>query len=204
MTTQKKLIRFLPQKTINHLWETEKMEWRSSPIFKFGFTIFADDGKTHYEPGLQSFLGLISAIAVVLIYMFYMTANWLGFGLAIFITTIATTLPDIFKYIRKKNTEYAFNKNGVFFKLWGLGGTNIHFIDFADIDQITYVEYKEKRGVIYFMSNKDFYFRTYDFATGKERFHPTFEMIEDVIEMRNRLEVYRREKIAAKPTIYQN
>lgn len=194
MTDQKTLPQYLPQETINHIWENEEMEWKSRPNFKFRFTMFADNGKNEYEPGLQSLLGLVSAIALVLTYMFYTAARWLAMILTLLISSTIILLPDLFKYLRKRNTEYAFNKDGVFFKLWSWGTTRVHFIDFEDIDEIRYVEYEEKRGVLHFMSNKEFYFQTYDFATGKERFHPTFEMVENVVELKEKMEVYRQQK----------
>ena len=85
-------------------------------------------------------------------------------------------------------------KKVFFFKLWSWGITRIYFIDFADIIEIKYVEYEDKRGVIHFFSDKQFYFQTHDFVTGKERFHPTFEMVGGVIELRDKLEEYRRRR----------
>ena len=121
MAIQNTLPRYSSPEKNQHLWQNEKMEWRDSPDFKFRFTMFEDDGKNEYSFGLQSILGGVSAIVVILLYMFYVTENWLGFISTLFIGVFIIILPDILKHIRKRNTEYAFNEEGVFFQIVELG-----------------------------------------------------------------------------------
>ena len=100
--------------------------------------------------------------------------------------------------LRQKNTRYAFTRNRVFFQLWRWGKRSVHFVDFADVAQITYQEYYDKSGTIHFLPKKSFNFYTYDFENGEKRFYPTFEKIPDVLELHKKLEAVWMERINSK------
>jgi|GEM_PF-2772638 len=181
-----------------YLMEKEGIVWRGKPQSQFTVTLLEFDGYFDVMTGPSSVIGYVFGGMAIGGYYFYTKANWTGFVLTMLIGIAIILFPDVIKNIRKKNTRYAFTKNRIFFKLWRWGKRSIHFIDLADIEKISYQEYKDKSGVVHFMSGKPFGFHTYDFLTGRKRDYPTFEMVPNVIELTERLEELRKERVRGK------
>ena len=181
-----------------YLLEQEGIEWEGKPKPKFSITLFELGGHYDVMTGPTSIFGLLFAGTLIGCYKFCSDGNWLAFFLTLITGLTVILIPDIIKNERKKNTKYAFTKNRVFFQLWRWGKKSFHFIDLADVGQINYQEFKDKSGVIHFLPKKPFDFFTYDFVSGDRRFYPTFEMVPDVIELQQRLEGLRKDRIRRK------
>ncbi|MEZ5045215.1 MAG: hypothetical protein R2828_35300 [Saprospiraceae bacterium] len=180
------------------MFEQEGIEWEGKPNPKFSLTLFELGGHYDVMTGATSILGFVFGGMLIFGYVFYRQGNWVAFALTMIIGLAIIVIPDILKHERKKHTQYAFTKNRVFFQLWWWGKKSIHFIDFADVGQITYEEYGDKSGVLHFLPKTPFNFFTHDFETGKKRFYPTFEMIPNVVELQKKLEIFRIERIRKK------
>lgn len=181
-----------------YLLEKEGVEWAGKPRAEFSVTLLELDGDYNVFTGAMSLFGLILGGMTIGGYIFYTTSNWTGFALTMLTGVGLILLPDIIKHIRKKNTRYAVTKNRIFFNLWRWGKKSIYIVDFSDLVKITWQEYEDKSGVIHFMTKDDPGFYTYDFLTGRRRDYPTFEMQPDVVELWNKLERLRMERIRSK------
>lgn len=178
--------------------EKNEIEWEGSPKPKFSITFLEMGGYHDIPTGPTSILGFVFAGTFGGCYKFYNDGNWIGFFLILILGISIIVIPDIIKNKRKTNTKYAFTKDKIFFQLWHWGKKSTHFIDLADVGQINYEEYEDKSGTIHFLSKKPFDFFTYDFVLGNRRFHPTFEMIPNVVELQQRLESLRNDRIKRK------
>ncbi len=123
-----------------YLMDKEGIEWEGSPKPKFSITLLELGGHHDVMTGPTSIFGFLIVGIILGCYKFYSDGNWLGFLLTIIIGIGIILIPDIIKNERKKNTKYAFTKNRVFFQLWRWGKKSTHFIEFADVGQITYQE----------------------------------------------------------------
>ncbi len=177
-------------------FQMEGIEWEGKPMYKFSIALLESGGYFDVMAGPSGLIGFLLGGIAVAGFVFYNKGSWVGVALSIVVGTGIIIFPDIVKNIRRKNTRYAFTKNRLFFKLWWWGKESVHYIDLADIGKISYQEYEDKSGTIHFMSNKAFDFYTYDFLTGRRRDYPSFEMVPNVIELRDKLEKFRLERIA--------
>lgn len=177
------------------LFDQEPVLWEGSPNRNFSITLLELGGYYDVAMGPTSILGFVLAGIAYGVYTFYSQGKILESILVIILGIGLIILPDILKWIRKKNTKYAFTENRIFFKLWRWGDESVHILDFNDIGKITYEEYKDKSGIIYFLPKKPLDFHTHDFETGGRRFYPTFELVSNAIELRNTLENIRKENI---------
>ena len=178
-----------------HLFEKEEIEWEGSPRPGFSITLLESGGYYDAISGPTSIFGLVLGITLIGCYFFYSSGNILGCLATLVIGVSVVLIPDIIKNKRKKNTRYAVTKNRVFFELWRWGKQSIHFIDLAEVENISYQEYADKSGIIHFMARKPFDFDTYDFGAGNRRIYPTFEMVPNVVELQKRLEMLRKDRI---------
>ncbi len=190
----------LTQQKLQHIWENEPMEWKGGP--KCAYRVSVLELNTDYDPayGPSSILGFFFALLFIPIFKFYMDGNWLAITLIVLMGVFLISIPDIFRHIRKKNTAYAFNSEGVFFKLWRWGDSRIHFVDFADIDQISCVEYEDEKGTISLISQKDFYFKTHSLSSNKNQVYPILEMVKNATELSQQMEQLRQMRIPSTKT----
>lgn len=178
------------------LRDQEAIEWEGRP---WSSSRIAEPGAGgHYQAPKSASLNILTlAFAATLVgcYKFYNDENWIGLALTLAIGISLMVIPEVMMNESRKRTKYAFTKDRVFFQLWRWGKKSIHFIDLADLAQISYQEYEDKGGMIHFLSKEPLGFYTYDFIEGSRRFHPTFEMIPNVVEVQEKLEAFRKDRI---------
>lgn len=186
----------LTQQKLRHIWENEPMEWKGVPKCSYRVSILEMNADYDPEFGATSLLGFFFALIFIPIFKFYMDGNWLAIVGILVSGAFLLSIPDIFRHLRKKNTAYAFNHEGVFFKLWRWGDSRIHFVDFVDVDQINCVEYDDGKGIISLISQKDFYFKTDSLSSNKNQVYPILEMVENASELSKQMEKFRQMRIA--------
>ena len=167
--------------------QNETIKWKGEPKPKFSITFLELGGHYDAMSGPTSIFGLVLGMTIVASMVFYNQSNWLAVILTILIGISILIIPEYLKNQRKKNTKYALTENKVFFQLWRWGKISIHSIDIKEIQKVFFQE-ENKLGFVYFIPKSKVDFCTYDFVAGEKRHYPTFEMIEDIDELKSLIE----------------
>lgn len=163
-----------------YLKEGETLVWEGQPNPIFRMALLEVEGYHDVNTGHVNIPGYVMGAMLFFSFIFYHDKEWISLGITFIIGLPIIILPDILMHARKKNTKYAISQHRIFFQLWRWGKKSVHIINFSEINRITYVDYEDNNGVLYFILNNPPGFLTHDFITGQKRFHPTFEMIPNV------------------------
>ena len=121
----------------HYLLKQEKILWEGNPRKNFSITLLELGGYYDVAMGPTSILGFILAGTAYGFYTFFSQGKLFESILMLILGIGIIILPDIPKWIRKRNTKYAFTQNRIFFKLWRWGVESVHVVDFDDIGKIT-------------------------------------------------------------------
>jgi len=183
------------KKELQECLTEEAIIWEGNPSPNFSITWLESDGTFDAGLGFSNIFAIVLGAIVSLSAVSYNYGSWIGLILTSLIGIAILLAPEIANYKRKRNTKYAFTKNGVFFYLWHWKEKSTHFVDFLDIDRITYEEDADKNGVVYFLPKKAFDFHTRNLDSGSKRMYLTFEAIPNVVDLKKRLEELRRARV---------
>jgi hypothetical protein len=172
---------------LTQLREGEEIIWEGKPIQKFEFVPL---NFSYYDvaTGPTNIFFISLAITIFFTIRFYKEGNWLSLLITMIIGGAIFLGPDILKHLRRKRTEYLLTNKRAFFKLWRYGKYSIHDIELKEVGKFHTVEFSDKTGSLHFMSNSPFNFRTHDFITGGMRHYPTFENIQNVVSLSEKLD----------------
>jgi len=175
----------------NMMDESEKLIWTGKPKYVFSLTPLEVGGHdVMLGPTNLYFLGLgafwfFSFKAYQDSNFFLMILSFVA-GLAVFI------LPDIIKEVRRRRTFYVVTTKRVFFVLSKLKKQSIHQLKLEEVHDIKYEGNKDKSGVLYLIPKNKVDFKTYNFFNGESRHYPTFENIEEVVSLWEKVKELKR------------
>lgn len=164
----------------NALQPGERLLWEGSPLWDpGGFFLF----KSRNWSNFFSFIAYTSGM-VLLTYILRPT-DPPDFWLVVLVVLGLYVANSGYKYMERRAIRYGVSDQRAFFQLWEWGRKKLYIINLDEVMQVTYQEFDDKAGVLYFfpMPNKSFNFSTYDLSSREKRFQPTFEMVPEVVEL---------------------
>ena len=165
------------------LLEKEEILWKGEPKNYFSFTLFEVFGpydSISLVTGFQVYiLGATFLGTRDLISEGALSTAIIALGQAI----IIVLLPDVLKHYRKVNTKYYFTNKRVVVETWKLGRREVVELFLDDLRQMTYQEFKNGIGVIFFIPKRKIRFRMRDFFASRKREYLTFELIPNVVDV---------------------
>lgn len=156
--------------------------------------------------------GISSPVMIYVLFLFSIAYGLYELGLyfiAFIISLLGIALPFLIEYFRYQTqlkTEYAITDKYVLFKFHNGFKFKIHSIPVEDIVKIHVTKEKDNIGTIAIVTNEKVDFVTYNGRTGKRRYHPTLEFIENfnsVTSLLNQLisQNKARKLVYKKPTV---
>jgi len=158
-----------------------------------------------YGTGLGSMSLFVFLATIVLCFVgldFYV-----GDGLSLFSYCLlfaffaVAVIPDLYLDYSFRQTRYAITDSQVFFRLLHWGKPKIFVLNWEEVHRLTWEEYKNGRGTLYFMCHEKPDFYTHSFSTGDPRMHVTFELVPEVRQVFQKLEKLRKAKYVKKEIV---
>lgn len=126
---------------------------------------------------------------------------------AILLFIIYTIYPFLHEYIRfriNQKTEYAITDSHVLFKFFNGINYSTHMIPIKSISKIHTIREEDNFETIMFITNVELKFNTYDTRTGNKRDWPTFEYIQNHLELKLLLKDLIKENESNKISYHPN
>jgi len=169
------------------LKKDEKIIWRGNPRKYFSITFLEIFGP--YDS-----LSIITGYQILTLMIIYQEAknklfddNYALFIGTIIIGSLIFILPDIYKNYKKINTEYYATGDRILIKTTKLFKPKLKWIWKSDISRITYQEFKNGSGILFFIPKRKSKIKTRDYFALRRRHYPTFELIDNVLDVHHLL-----------------
>lgn len=174
------------KKLSENLLENETILWIGEP--KPTFTISLWNGinasfSVEYPTPINSGSNMFGGLLLLLTILTFLSGAWLVGFILLFILLF----PDLIRLLRRRYTKYAITNKRFVFQLWWWGFSSFNSIPLKRIIKLQKDEVLKNCGSITLFMNGEHEFWTRDFVTSEMSVYPTFEMIQNLDEVYNKI-----------------